>query len=206
MFRTHDYLRHAFCRTQQVTRHVTATYVGMSIKQKISRFEFAKNLKESCGTKGLFLFNWANWPLFVYFRPIHNTMTNIVLNLKWKKRWWCAWGSNPEPRICKRRWIHCVISTVNMSVNFIVDDWFRTADLWYSNDHFANWATTTAHKLNHFTIIFQVNNCDQLTKPRSVRPNLHTDEPVCPDGQLQCGDGECIDKLLFCDDKPGKVQ
>ena len=110
MFRTHDYLRHAFCRTQQVTRHVTATYVGMSIKQKISRFEFAKNLKESCGTKGLFLFNWANWPLFVYFRPIHNTMTNIVLNLKWKKRWWCAWGSNPEPRICKRRWIHCAIA------------------------------------------------------------------------------------------------
>jgi len=48
----------------------------------------------------------------------------------------------------------------------------------------------------------KVNNCDQLTKPRIVRPNLSTDEPVCPDGQLQCGDGECIDKLLFCDDKP----
>lgn len=48
----------------------------------------------------------------------------------------------------------------------------------------------------------KVTNCDQLTKPRNVKPNLQTDEPVCPDGQLQCGDGECIEKALFCDDKP----
>lgn len=48
----------------------------------------------------------------------------------------------------------------------------------------------------------QVDNCDRLTKPRVVYPNLKTDEPVCPDGQLQCGNGECIDKILFCDDKP----
>ena len=54
--------------------------------------------------------------------------------------------------------------------------------------------------------MFQVTNCDQLTKPRTVRPNLHTDEPVCPDGQLQCGDGECIEKILFCDDKPGTLK
>ena len=40
----------------------------------------------------------------------------------------------------------------------------------------------------------QVDNCDRLTKPRIARPNLVTDEPVCPDGQLQCGDGECINK------------
>lgn len=33
-------------------------------------------------------------------------------------------------------------------------------------------------------------------------PNLVTDEPVCPDKQLQCGNGECIEKSLFCDDKP----
>ena len=31
---------------------------------------------------------------------------------------------------------------------------------------------------------------------------MKTDEPVCPDGQLQCGDNECIDKALFCDGKP----
>lgn len=33
-------------------------------------------------------------------------------------------------------------------------------------------------------------------------PNLVTDEPVCPEKQLQCGNGECIEKALFCDDKP----
>lgn len=48
----------------------------------------------------------------------------------------------------------------------------------------------------------QVENCDRLTKPRIARPNLKTDEPVCPDGQLQCGDGECLNKPLFCDGKP----
>jgi hypothetical protein len=31
---------------------------------------------------------------------------------------------------------------------------------------------------------------------------LRTSEPVCPDGQLQCGDGECIDQAAFCDGKP----
>ena len=52
----------------------------------------------------------------------------------------------------------------------------------------------------HF--FFQVENCDKLTKPRVALPNLKTSEPVCPDGQLQCGNGECIDKILFCDTKP----
>jgi len=47
-----------------------------------------------------------------------------------------------------------------------------------------------------------VDNCDKLTKPRVVLPNLKTEEPVCPDNQLQCGNGECIDKILFCDNKP----
>ena len=55
---------------------------------------------------------------------------------------------------------------------------------------------------NVFKLGFQVDNCDQLTKPRVNYPNLKTDEPVCPDGQLQCGNGECIDKILFCDAKP----
>jgi len=49
----------------------------------------------------------------------------------------------------------------------------------------------------------KVDNCDRLTKPRRARPNLKTDEPVCPDGQLQCGDGECINKDFFCDGNPG---
>ena len=35
----------------------------------------------------------------------------------------------------------------------------------------------------------------ELTKPRIARPNYKTDEPVCPEGQLQCGDNDCIDKV-----------
>jgi hypothetical protein len=45
----------------------------------------------------------------------------------------------------------------------------------------------------------KVDNCDELTKPRVARPNFVTDEAVCPDGQLQCGDGNCLERILFCD-------
>ena len=48
----------------------------------------------------------------------------------------------------------------------------------------------------------QVDNCDRLSKPRLVKPNFNTEEPVCPDGQLQCGNGECIGVEFFCDKKP----
>jgi hypothetical protein len=48
----------------------------------------------------------------------------------------------------------------------------------------------------------KVDNCDRLSKPRLVKPNFNTEEPVCPDGQLQCGNGECLDKQLFCDQTP----
>lgn len=47
----------------------------------------------------------------------------------------------------------------------------------------------------------KVTTCDQLSKPRLVKPNLVTSDPVCPDGQLQCGNGECISQQLFCDKK-----
>lgn len=40
------------------------------------------------------------------------------------------------------------------------------------------------------------------SEPRKVLPILKTDEPVCPEGKLQCGNGECIEKELFCNDKP----
>lgn len=40
------------------------------------------------------------------------------------------------------------------------------------------------------------------TEPRKVLPILKTDEPVCPEGKLSCGNGECIEKELFCNDKP----
>jgi len=48
----------------------------------------------------------------------------------------------------------------------------------------------------------KVENCDRLSQPRLIKPNFNTEEPVCPDGQLQCGNGECIDTVLFCDKKP----
>jgi len=48
----------------------------------------------------------------------------------------------------------------------------------------------------------KVDNCDRLSKPRKPKPNFSTEEPVCPDGQLQCADGECADITLFCDKKP----
>lgn len=39
------------------------------------------------------------------------------------------------------------------------------------------------------------------TEPRKVQPILKTDEPICPEGKLSCGNGECIEKELFCNDK-----
>jgi len=48
----------------------------------------------------------------------------------------------------------------------------------------------------------KVPNCDRLSKPRLIRPNFNTVEPVCPDGQLQCGNGECIATVKFCDGAP----
>lgn len=41
-----------------------------------------------------------------------------------------------------------------------------------------------------------------FAEPRKVLPILRTDEPVCPEGKLSCGNGECVDKELFCNGKP----
>ena len=51
----------------------------------------------------------------------------------------------------------------------------------------------------------RVDNCDKLSKPRRVKPNFKTEEPVCADGQLQCANGECLDKELFCNLQPDCV-
>ncbi|CAD6228039.1 GSCOCG00006322001-RA-CDS [Cotesia congregata] len=48
----------------------------------------------------------------------------------------------------------------------------------------------------------KVTNCDKLEKPRKILPILKTDEPICPEGKLSCGNGECVDKELFCNGKP----
>jgi len=45
----------------------------------------------------------------------------------------------------------------------------------------------------------KVENCDKLTKPRLAKPNFNTAEPVCQQGFLQCADGECLSKSVFCD-------
>lgn len=42
----------------------------------------------------------------------------------------------------------------------------------------------------------------KILEPRKVLPNFKTDEPICPDGKLACGNDECIDKELFCNGKP----
>ena len=43
-----------------------------------------------------------------------------------------------------------------------------------------------------------VKNCESKTKEKKVKPLLFTDEPLCQDGQLACGDGNCIARGLFC--------
>lgn len=47
-------------------------------------------------------------------------------------------------------------------------------------------------------------NCNDIfyfTEPRKVLPILKTDEPICPEGKLACGSGDCIEKELFCNGK-----
>lgn len=42
----------------------------------------------------------------------------------------------------------------------------------------------------------------KFSEPRKILPLLKTDEPICPDGKLACGSGDCIEKELFCNGKP----
>lgn len=41
-----------------------------------------------------------------------------------------------------------------------------------------------------------------FSEPRKILPILKTDEPICPEGKLACGSGDCIEKELFCNGKP----
>lgn len=43
-----------------------------------------------------------------------------------------------------------------------------------------------------------VKNCKLKSKERKVKPLLVTDEPLCQDGFLACGDGNCVERGLFC--------
>jgi hypothetical protein len=39
-------------------------------------------------------------------------------------------------------------------------------------------------------------------EPRLATPLFATDEPICETGKLACGNGDCIDKELFCNGSP----
>ena len=43
-----------------------------------------------------------------------------------------------------------------------------------------------------------VTNCEAKTKEKKVKPLLFTDEPICQENYLACGDGNCIERGLFC--------
>merc|ERR1712203_387034 len=43
-----------------------------------------------------------------------------------------------------------------------------------------------------------VGNCDMKTRERKVKPLLFTDEPLCQENFLACGDGNCIERGPFC--------
>ena len=40
------------------------------------------------------------------------------------------------------------------------------------------------------------------SEPRLAVPLLATDEPICETGKLACGNGDCIEKELFCNGSP----
>ncbi|XP_042211815.1 chitin deacetylase 1-like isoform X2 [Homarus americanus] len=47
----------------------------------------------------------------------------------------------------------------------------------------------------------KVTNCNEKVKTKKVKPLLNTVEPLCQENQLACGNGECIERILFCDGK-----
>jgi len=46
-----------------------------------------------------------------------------------------------------------------------------------------------------------VDNCNIKARARKALPKFYTDEPLCEEGELSCGDGQCLPRQLFCDDK-----
>jgi hypothetical protein len=43
-----------------------------------------------------------------------------------------------------------------------------------------------------------VRNCDLKAREKKVKPLLNTEEPICQENYLACGDGNCIERGLFC--------
>lgn len=48
----------------------------------------------------------------------------------------------------------------------------------------------------------EVTDCNQKSRPRLALPLLHTTEPLCVGrDEIACGDGTCLPRELFCDEK-----
>jgi len=47
----------------------------------------------------------------------------------------------------------------------------------------------------------QVRDCNQKARPKLALPLYYTSEPLCPAGEIACGNGQCLPQPLFCDDK-----
>jgi len=50
-----------------------------------------------------------------------------------------------------------------------------------------------------------VKNCNVKARPKLALPLFKTTEPLCDDGYLACGEGQCVKKELFCDGEPNCV-
>ncbi|XP_013776701.1 uncharacterized protein LOC106461428 [Limulus polyphemus] len=48
----------------------------------------------------------------------------------------------------------------------------------------------------------EVNNCDQVEKRKLATPLFATNEPICSGNQLACGNGDCMERELFCNGIP----
>nr|ALC79575.1 gastrolith protein 59 [Cherax quadricarinatus] len=47
-----------------------------------------------------------------------------------------------------------------------------------------------------------VKNCADKQKIKKAKPLFNTEEPLCQENFLACGDSTCMDRTLFCDGKP----
>jgi len=47
----------------------------------------------------------------------------------------------------------------------------------------------------------QVTDCNIKSRPKLALPLFNTEEPICERDELACGDGVCLPRRLFCDDK-----
>lgn len=92
----------------------------------------------------------------------------------------------PAPLVsAPRSFVHKLGKSKSRSYSYGERQWSRSSD----------WLSRISRQVGPLTRI-------TFAEPRKVLPILRTDEPVCPEGKLSCGNGECVDKELFCNGKP----